>query len=327
MENNLIERQGNDATVTDEGQNLRVIFNNSKREYLVNKESGNIKISDGTTAERPMKLVVNSGEDGYVVLPISIYENCTIDWGDGTVGEKQYEEKQAIEVASTTPIKIAATDLPYGYEHKYSEYNKEYIVSITGEVKALQNTIGYGNPDNHESIDSSDSLIRITQWGNTNLDTINLVRCNKLIEIASPNEGSFDNLQFVEGAFSETGIKEIPDKFFYGCTKIESFMGTFASCNNLTTVGDNIFGNCTNAKSFVACFESCSNLTNIDEHIFDDCQEVEDFSETFYHCTNLEGNAIPLWERNPVPNGVGCYAGCTKITGDIPDDWKNDPYA
>ena len=326
MENNLINRQGNDATVTDEGQNLRVVFNNSKREYLVNKESGNIEISDETIAERSMKLVVNSGEDGYVVLPIAINENCTIDWGDGTVGEKEYEEKQEIEVASINPIKIAATSNPYGYKHRYSEYNKEFIVSITGEVKALQHTYG-SNPDANESISPLDSLIRITQWGNTNLDTIDLAGCDKLIEIASPNEGSFDNLQYVESAFQETGITEIPDKFFYGCTKIESFEGTFASCPNLTTVGDNIFGNCINVKSFGGTFYSCSSLTNIDEHIFDDCQNVEDFRETFYYCTNLEGNAIPLWERNPVPNGVGCYAGCTKITGDIPDDWKTDPYA
>ena len=375
MENNLIDRQGNDATVTDEGQNLRVVFNNSKREYLVNKESGNIEISDETIAERSMKLVVNSGEDGYVVLPISIYENCTIDWGDGTVGGIEYSKVKTLEIASTTPIKISA--FLAGYEHKYNEYNQDYTVTISGEVAILdgraQGEVGGKGAE--------DSLIRITQWGNTNLDTIYLAGCNKLIEIASPNEGSFDNLQYVESAFKETGITEIPDKFFYGCTKIESFANTFASCPNLTSVGDNIFGNCinaqsfevtfgncsnlktvgdnifgncinaqsfeltfgecsnlttignnifencTNAKSFYCCFMMCSSLTNIDEHIFDDCQKVENFSGTFVYCTNLEGNAIPLWERNPVPNGVGCYAGCTKITGDIPDDWKTDPYA
>ena len=321
MENNLIDRQGNDATVTDEGQNLRVVFNNSKREYLVNKESGNIEISDETIAERSMKLVVNSGEDGYVVLPISITENCTIDWGDGTVGGIEYSKVKTLEVASTTPIKISAI-MP-GYEHKYNEYNQDYTVTISGEVASLDGrdqgiVSGKG---------AKDSLIRITQWGNTNLEKIYLRFFDKLIEIARPNEGSFDNLQYVESAFQETGITEIPDKFFYGCIKIESFEGTFASCPNLTAVGDNIFGNCINVKSFGGTFYSCSSLTNIDEHIFDDCQNVEDFRETFYYCTNLEGNAIPLWERNPVPNGVGCYAGCTKITGDIPDDWKTDPYA
>ena len=39
---NLVDRQGNDATVTDEGENLRVKFNDTEREYLVNKETGKI---------------------------------------------------------------------------------------------------------------------------------------------------------------------------------------------------------------------------------------------------------------------------------------------
>ena len=43
MENNLIVKQGNDATVTDEGEYLRVRFNETQREYLVNKESGEIE--------------------------------------------------------------------------------------------------------------------------------------------------------------------------------------------------------------------------------------------------------------------------------------------
>ena len=40
---NLVDRQGNDATVTDEGENLRVKFNDTEREYLVNKVTGEIE--------------------------------------------------------------------------------------------------------------------------------------------------------------------------------------------------------------------------------------------------------------------------------------------
>lgn len=40
---NLVDRQGNDATVTDEGENLRVKFNDTEREYLVNKITGEIE--------------------------------------------------------------------------------------------------------------------------------------------------------------------------------------------------------------------------------------------------------------------------------------------
>ena len=81
---NLVDRQGNDATVTDEGENLRVKFNDTEREYLVNKVTGELveplkqatpgvpadgmqeydgaKIPDGfTVSEEPTEQDVDSG--------------------------------------------------------------------------------------------------------------------------------------------------------------------------------------------------------------------------------------------------------------------------
>ena len=81
---NLVDRQGNDATVTDEGENLRVKFNDTEREYLVNKITGELveplkpatpgvpadgmqeydgaKIPDGfTVSEDPTEQDVDSG--------------------------------------------------------------------------------------------------------------------------------------------------------------------------------------------------------------------------------------------------------------------------
>ena len=81
---NLVDRQGNDATVTDEGENLRVKFNDTEREYLVNKITGELveplkpatpgvpadgmqeydgaKIPDGfTVSEEPTEQDVDSG--------------------------------------------------------------------------------------------------------------------------------------------------------------------------------------------------------------------------------------------------------------------------
>ena len=39
---NLVDRQGNNATVTDDGENLKVKFNDTKREYLINKVTGKL---------------------------------------------------------------------------------------------------------------------------------------------------------------------------------------------------------------------------------------------------------------------------------------------
>ena len=46
---NLVDKQGNDATVTEEGENLKVRFNDSQREYLVNKSTGEIIFSGENT--------------------------------------------------------------------------------------------------------------------------------------------------------------------------------------------------------------------------------------------------------------------------------------
>ena len=46
MENNLVVKQGNNATVKDEGENLRIKFKDSGREYIVNKDSGEVSKED-----------------------------------------------------------------------------------------------------------------------------------------------------------------------------------------------------------------------------------------------------------------------------------------
>ena len=54
---NLVDRQGNDATVTDEGENLKVRFNDSQREYLVNKSTGEITFSGENTTPPTQEVI------------------------------------------------------------------------------------------------------------------------------------------------------------------------------------------------------------------------------------------------------------------------------
>ena len=69
-------------------------------------------------------------------------------------------------------------------------------------------------------MDNSSKLIRIKNWGNVELKTINLANCTNLTE-------------FIE-TFYNTKITEIPEGLFKNCNKAESFWGTFANCTELT---------------------------------------------------------------------------------------------
>ena len=117
------------------------------------------------------------------------------------------------------------------------------------------------------------------------------------------NLNSFKNLNYVN--FSGSGIQSIPDKMFLNCTKITSFEGSFAYCENLTTIG---------------------------EGVFDGCDNVTSFAYTFEECTNLRGNVPELWKRVPngenngyigIPDGESCYHHCNNVSNinDIPEYW------
>lgn len=81
MRNNLIQKQGNDATVTDEGENLRIKFNSSGREYLVNKKTGKITEGDLTTPSGGIEVGEKAEEDTTINGKEGAYNNPTIPKG------------------------------------------------------------------------------------------------------------------------------------------------------------------------------------------------------------------------------------------------------
>lgn len=230
---------------------------------------------------KPIKMIVNSGDDGIVVLPISnVYSSnnvINIDWGDGNqleIGEND-ENKilNATQVASLDGIQIA--DLPpIGFQHKYIEKNKEYEVTINGDISEMS-SLGCkyyykdeGGTDDYP--DGPSKIIEITQWGNTGLEEINLSGCSNLRKIASPNKNSFIN--------------------------VESFENAFAACTSLTAIPTDLFDNCPNVESFEETFTYCTSLIEIPKDLFDNCPNVESYKYTFFGCSGLTGNAPELWK-------------------------------
>lgn len=264
--------------------------------------SDNIDVGD---SEKAIKIIVNSGDDGIVELPI--YESAEIDWGDGNI-ETLGSMKRLKKMASINDeIQLAAVRNETAHMHQYEEKNKQYEVTISGNIVSIEASI-------ISNIGYRQKIIEIKQWGETGLMYIELEGCTNLRKIASPSENSF--------------------------SRIEVFDSAFAGCTSLTEIPEDLFSNCPNVISFSGTFQGCTGITNIPENLFVNCQKVEDFSWTFANCTNLQGKAISLWERvdgwqdidfsnpseweNTIPNGLNCYGGCEKLENyeSIPIFWK-----
>ena len=209
-----------------------------------------------------LKFLVNSGNDGIVVLPIYNYfgDHQTIDWGDGIV----IDEIASNETKLASKTIYFAERNPNGISHTYIEKNKEYIVTITGICRAIDT--GYLDV-------TKEKIIEILQWGETELETISLKECTNLRKIASPNENSFKNVtSFYETFYSCTGLTGIPPDLFASCPKVTNFMYTFAGCINLTGNAPELWTRGNNsAENYYRgepdgnyCFGGCNQLSNYD---------------------------------------------------------------
>ena len=243
-----------------------------------------------------LKIVVNSGDNGVVVLPVTetYCDASSINWGDGTTGAQGISKVKELKLASTNKeINLAAYN-PGGIPHTYAEKNKEYTVTITGTCSTI---CSY-----YDQV-TKDKIIEIAQWGETGLDYIELGNCINLRKIASPSKNSFVNVTSFDGAFEGcTSLTSIPADLFANCPEVLSFSGAFANCSSLTSIPSNLFANCPNVLSFEA---------------------------TFYGCTSLTGNSIRLWAEGregitETQGGKQCYTDCTGLSDydQIPENWK-----
>ena len=326
LEDELDNNIGNGKyTLSKNGDTFTVTYKDSNRSYIV---EANGEIADSEEIEKKaLKFLVNSGDDGIVGMPIiaNQYGEYEINWGDGTTGiEGKLTSKIGIEVASIDKIYIA-DNAGNAITHIYSEKNKEYVVTITGNFNVINTNVFNYTPE---------KIIEVLQWGETGLTYINLSDSINLRKIASPTENSFINIEdFSYTFYGCTSLTSIPENLFANCPNVQSFEGTFQGCTNLTSIPKDLFANCPNVESFMRTFYECTSLTSIPENLFANCPNVESFRETFRGCTNLTGNPIPLWERVEngssngyigIPKGNACYYRCENLNdyNNIPDYWR-----
>ncbi len=253
------------------------------------------KLNEYTNPDtKSLKIVVNSGDDKTVSIG-DYGSNFTVDWGDGTAENSGHEVGSSKKLASIESVKVAEIE---ELTHTYPEANKEYTISISGNYILLTSY-------------KKEKVIEIAQWGETELEGINLEECTNLTKIASPTSNSFKNITDFSMDFMNTGLTSIPEDLFANCPNATNFTGTF--CN--------------------------TKITEIPEGLFKNCNKVESFLGTFANCTELT-NYLPLWESQYYNGGntnigidkVGedCYGGCTKLLqkeenlNAIPEFWRTD---
>ena len=301
--------------------------NNPKQIWIISKatniETGDL-ILEPDTGKEALILVYNISAGDKIELPyyLTWYDedneydatfNFTVDWGDGSTDN------------------ITNTDIEDKAIHTYSTAGEKKI-TITGTFESLCSD--YYDSENYETIyrKGYDKLVRVEQWGTTELKNIDLSGCTSLTQIAQPTENSFKDLSYVN--FSSSGIQTIPDKMFLNCTNITSFWGAFEYCDNLQTIGNYAFANCINVEDFSCCFRDCIKLENLGKEVFDGCENVREFVECFADCENLTGEVPKLWLRIPngekneyigVPDGNFCFTGCTNVDDyeEIPPYWRD----
>lgn len=234
-------------------------------------------LPEKTVDRTALKFLVNSGEDGIVVLPVAEeyygeggYE---VEWGDGTTGQDETNaDTKETKIASLDVIKIA--EAYPGIAHTYVEKNKEYVVTITGICHYI---------DSYYSYTTRDKIIEVLQWGETGLKKIRLKDCENLRKIGSPTANSFINVT----------------SFYYG----------FAYCTSLESIPVDLFENCPNVTDFIHTFSKCTSLTGNAPELW---QRVPNGSENGYegtpngrncfsYCIQLENYAeIPVyWKNSP----------------------------
>ena len=292
-------------------------------------------LQNGDTVELPYFLQwPEYGNDGEPILHDAIF-NFIVDWGDGTTDN------------------IANADIKTKAIHTYNNLGQagEIKIKISGTFESIMSI----NEEN-QAKQGIDKLVRVEQWGTTELKTVGLMECTNLTQLATPTENSFKDLEYV--TFAGSGVTSIPDKLFANCTKLYdvsfdncpievigdgafyncsnviSFKRAFNGCSNLEIIGDYAFANCSSVTSFEGMFRDFENLTTIGEHMFEGCKSVESYRNTFSGCYNLKGKAPKLWltgdnsEENGyggTPDGGGCFNGCTGLENydEIPEYWKN----
>ncbi len=245
----------------DENGNLKTNIE-TREEYFSDKkyETGDLTDDEKTQLESGIKLEINSGSKGEFLVQVE--SGGIIDWGDGTyskvedpyTGKIRNKSKKIAYInndySKLNSIKMANDIRVEEVWHEYSEKNKIYTVKI------FTNTI-FAN---------SEALLKIVDWGECELSSVNFANSTNLTEIASPKEKSFSkDYVYILGGFQNcTSLKQIPLNFFTNISNIRNVSRMFENCTSLTGNAIELWNN-SNIEYHENCYKGCTNLSNYDQ--------------------------------------------------------------
>ena len=283
MISEFVVKQNGEYTFTVDGINgekgeITVPVTGIGKEYEDFTDEELTKIS-----EKTIKFVVNTGDDGKIILPVSTDERVIIDWGDGETTTNNVKDLERVNLTPADWLK-----------HDYSQKNTEMSITLRGNVHMINSTNS-----------TKAKLLEVTDWGESDLVYIKLANCTNLRRIASPRTDSFKNLSYVEEIFKNcSNLKTLPENLFKNCTKITSFENSFSE-SGIEEIPSSLFEDCTNAINFRGTFYKCTALTGIVPELWNRESNPEGY-ECFSFCRNVDNyDSIPEeWKKEPEPTPV-----------------------
>ena len=261
-----------------------------------------------------------------VYLPFKGHVRGVIDWGDGTT--------ETIDDQYVTSATLS---------HAYGEgISSTVSVAFKGTVEALS-TSGYSAQE--EVIKAS--LLGITQWGNPELQEINLQGAIALNYLAADTKGALADVtdfsycfygctsltSLPEGLFAKatratnfsyafdgcTGLTTLPSDLFTQNAEATLFSGTFYQCTSLKTLPATLFSGAVKATAFNKIFYECSSLTTLPEGLFNHNANVSDISQAFSHCSKLKQIPVSLFDHMRMLQTTSeLFYNCNMLTGESP---------
>lgn len=156
-----------------------------------------------------------------------------------------------------------------------------------------------------------DGLTNVETFYMTFQNTVNLRSIPAGIFADTPNVTNFKT------TFSGSGITEIPDGLFAGCSKVETFMSCFNNCANLQRIPANVFkdsGAFTTVEKdgFNNIFKGCVLITEVPEGLFDGFVNATQFNSAFEGCTSLVTLPAGLFNTEAI-SFSNTFKGCTAL--------------
>ena len=251
---------------------------------------------------KPMITVWKTDEANEVItLPLATNNtyDCIIDYGDGT-------EKQILK-GKTTELQT----------HTY-ESSGTYIIKIEGTCPSF---------DFISVPATATKIIKVEQFGATNLKNLSFSGCTNLETISEPSTNSFINLNkgtFEEMFFNCSKLESIPDKLFCNVpTNVTSLAHTFGNCSSIKDIPEELLKKFINVTEVGGTYNggifSGTGITIIPENLFKYNTKIGRFGGAFVGCTelvsipeNLFANNKSAWNFSGNPEG--CFCRCTKLS-------------